>query len=230
MKKQKGFLDNEHYFTKNETLKWIGIILIVLAGLCYFFGWGFVSYIIMSIGLPLGAILCIVGSFGRSSESYIDEYIKRHIDEKMEMVPEEDKHFTKRQLKHIEPMDFRANVYRDGVMLRKGKNGTIRSSEYARTVVYPLDTAILVCFRKISVISDERLEDSIEIPYIDISEFKMLKESRTLSFNGKAFKVTATELYIEYGDGEVFSMPMQDNIKTDAYIEKINEQIKKMKG
>lgn len=230
MKKEKGFLENEHYFTKNETLKWIGIILIVLSGVCYFFGWGFVSYIIMSIGLPLGAILCVIGSFGRSSESYIDEYIKRRIDEKFEMVPEDDRHFTKRQLKRIEPMDFRGMVYRDGVMLRRSKNGMVRSSEYGRTVIYPLDTAIFVCFRKISVVCDEHIEDAIEIPYTDIAEFKLLKESRTISFNEKPFKVTATELYIEYDGGKIFSMPMQDNIKTDAYIEKINEQINKAKG
>ena len=98
MKKQKGFLENEHYFTKNETVKWIGIVLVALAVVCYFFGWGFASYLIMSIGLPLGAILCILGSFGRSSESYIDEYIKNRIDKKFEMVPEEDKHFIKRQV------------------------------------------------------------------------------------------------------------------------------------
>ncbi len=230
MKKQKGLLENEHYFTKNETVKWIGIVLVALAVVCYFFGWGFASYLIMSIGLPLGAILFVLGSFGRSSESYIDEYIKNRIDKKFEIVPEEDKHFIKRQLKHIAPMEFSGNVYHDGVMLRKGKNGTIRASEYGKTVIYPLDTALFVCFRKISVISDDYIEDSMEIPYTSITEFKLFKERRTLSFNKKAFAVTVTELHIEYDGGKIFSMPMQDNIKTDAYIEKINEQIAKAKA
>ena len=70
----------------------------------------------------------------------------------------------------------------------------------------------------------------MEIPYTSITEFKLFKERRTLSFNKKAFAVTVTELHIEYDGGKIFSMPMQDNIKTDAYIEKINEQIAKAKA
>ena len=229
MKKDKGFKENINYFTKNETLKFVGIVLMVLAGLCYFFRLGFISYIIMSVGLPVGFILCLLGSFGRSSESDIDNFARRHVGD-VEVDFDEDKHLKKRLLKLPEPLESEGYVFREGLMLKRGKGAVTRSSEYAKEIIYHLDTALYISFRRISVVSEDKDEGIIEIPYNEISSFEVISEIKTIPFGKEPVRVTASELRIEYSGGKVFTMPVESSIKSDAYVERVKEMIAKAKA
>ena len=80
MEKSKEWKSNANYFQKSDALRWIGIGLLVLSGVSYFLGVGFVSYVFMCVGLPLGVIFYIVSTFGRSDEDDIDDYIRRRLE------------------------------------------------------------------------------------------------------------------------------------------------------
>ena len=100
MKENKEFKSNANYFQKGETLRWISIGLLVLTALLYFFGMGYISYIIMSVGIPLAALLFVLSTFGRSSEADIDAYVKTHT-ENVGYRTDDPQEIEKRLLKNI---------------------------------------------------------------------------------------------------------------------------------
>ncbi len=228
MKENKEFKSNANYFSKGEVLRFIGIGLIVLAVIMYFFGWGYISYIIMSIGLPLGAVLLVVSTFGRSTESDIDNYIKKHT-EGVEHKIEDQRKFDKRLSKKLQIQTFEGYDYSEGLMYKKGKNGVVRSSKYCKAVIYPLDTGLCICYRKLSLVSDEVENNDIEIPYASITLFEMKSEEKKLTVGKNYIRVKETLLVLESSDGTSLSLPIKDSIMTEEYVKKINMLIVKAK-
>ena len=229
MKENKEFKNNENYFKKGEALKFIGIGLIVLSAVLYFFGWGYISYILMCIGLPLGAVLFILSTLGRSSEADIDAYVKKHT-QNVEHKTDDYKKFQKRFLKAIPTQTIEDYDFSEGLMYKKGKTGEIRSSRYCKAVIYPLDTGLCICFRKLSLVSDEVENNEIEIPYTEISVFEIKSEEKKLVCGKNIMKVKKASLMIGHSDGTVLSLPIQDNIKTEEFVKNINEQISSAKA
>ena len=64
---------NVNYFKKSDSTKFIGIALIILGFLLFYFGWG---WILMTLSVPVGVVLFIIGSSGRSDESVIETCIQ----------------------------------------------------------------------------------------------------------------------------------------------------------
>lgn len=228
MKENKEFKSNANYFNKGEALKFIGIGLMVLAGIMYFFGWGYISYILMSIGLPLGAVLLVISTFGRSTESDIDAYIKKHT-EGVEHKTDDQKKFEKRLHNKIPIQTFEGYDYSEGLMYKKGKNGQVRSSKYCKAVIYPLETGLCICYRKISLVSDEIENNDTEIPYTSITVFEMKSEDKNLTVGKNSIRVKETLLMIGNTDGTVLSLPIKDSIMIEEYVKKINALIAKAK-
>ncbi len=228
MKENKELKSNANYFNKGEALKFIGIGLMVLAGIMYFFGWGYISYILMSIGLPLGAVLLVVSTFGRSTESDIDAYIKKHT-EGVEHKTDDQKKFEKRLYKKIPIQTIEGYDYSEGLMYKKGKSGQVRSSKYCKAVIYPLETGLCICYRKISLVSDEIENNDMEIPYASITVFEMKSEDKNLTVGKNSIRVKETLLMIGNADGTALSLPIKDSIMTEEFVKKINALIAKSK-
>lgn len=229
MEKKKEYKSNANYFTRGDILKIIGIGFMVLAGVMYFFGRGIVSYITMSIGLPLGAILLVINTFGRSTESDIDAYVKKHT-EGIEHKTDNLAKFEKRLLKNMPIQTIEGYEYTDGLMYKKGKNGQVRSSKYSKAVIYPMDTGLCICYRKISVVSDEIENNDIEIPFDSITVFEMNREEKKFTIGKNPVKVKKTCLVIESADGASLSLPIQDSLMTEDYVKKMKSLIEKSKA
>ena len=224
MNTKKDFKPNANYFLRNEAMKFVGIGLMLLSAFLFYFGWGWISYIIMSLGLPVGFLLFLFSTFGRSSESDIDLYIK-NATQAIEINTEEDKAFEKRMSKRLSPETAEGYEYSDGVMLKKAKNGTIRSSVYTKSILYPLDNALFISYRTVSLISDEITEEKIEIPYSDITSLRFEEVHEQLKFRKASFRTRVSRLIIDYSDGKTLRLPIQSSVQTDTFVERINEFI-----
>jgi hypothetical protein len=94
MKENKELVSNENYFKKGDTLKYVAIGIAGGSALLCFSGLGFFAFILMAMGLCVAAVIFIISTIGRSTESDIDEYVQKHIG-KVEYKPDNEKTFAK---------------------------------------------------------------------------------------------------------------------------------------
>lgn len=217
--------NNVNYFTKNDSLKFVGVAMVALGFLLYFVGWGWISYILMCVCIPLGAVLFIVGSSGRSGDDDIDEFIAvklRELDPKLEL----DKDYAKRVMKHFDPIEIEGYEYRDDLMFAKTKNGSVRSSEFVKSIVYYLNDALHITSRRVSLISDGEGEDKVyELLYDDIDRLELSEENKRFIFNKKSFAVKDLRLRIVMKNGDPVELPIHDDLRSEQIVENVNHII-----
>ena len=221
MKENKKTKTNANYFTKTDNLKIAGIIILIASGVEFLFGMSYIGYIISSVGLVAGVVLFIVGSSGRVSEAEISEYIAKSTDGAC-AIDAEEKALAKRVRKTPTSLIVEGFVFSSDVMIRKTKKGSLNSSIYSKAVIYPLDTALLIR-RRTLLIADEKWEDdSLEIPYADIACLEFAEEIEDITFGKKLFRAKKDYLVIKTKDGNLISVPAQDNVETDEFIKEIS--------
>ena len=111
-------------------------------------------------------------------------------------------------------------------MIKKTKKGSLNSSVYSKAVINQLDTALLIR-RRTLLIADERWEDdSLEIPYADIACLEFAEEIEDVTFGKKLFRAKKDYLVIKTKDGNLISVPAQDNVETDEFIKEISAIIR----
>ena len=94
---QKQLKRNLHYFTKSDTSLYVGIGLLIAGVALFFFGYGYISYIIASILAPVGLVLALVGASRRVTDADIDACIAK-LTEGMEVDLVENPKFAMRML------------------------------------------------------------------------------------------------------------------------------------
>ena len=219
---------NANYFKKSDTTKIFGIALVILGFLLFYFGWGWISYILMTASVPVGIVLFIIGSSGRADESVIDTCIESAT-EGLEVDLAADTKYKNRLEKHVAPEIIEGHEYSDGVMLKYAKSGSLRSSEYTKAIIYTLTDALYIHSKTVSVISGEVKEATVEIPLSSISRFEIDSEEKTLTFMKKSFHVRDFRLVIEYGDGLSLSLPIVSSIASDKLVERVSRRINEIK-
>lgn len=222
MKTDKIFKENINYFKKNGNLKLTGIILAAVSAALYFFGWSYVSYIIASIGLPVGLVLFVVGSIGRSDESDLDGYVARGIEGADAPDPEDDR-FERRRLSHLQPQMAKGYEYADGLLFKKDKNGHIRSSLYTAATLYPMKESLCVYGRTLSLIADEKTDIRREIAYKDVEKVSVSEDERWIKNGKSSVRVKDVRLVLMLSDGEILSLPVENGIDVERFAEKVNE-------
>ena len=214
--------NNVNYFAKNNSLKFVGVAMVALGFLLYYFGWGWPAYILMCVCIPLGAALFIVGSSGRSGDDDIDEYIAvkmRDLDPKLDI----NKDYAKRVMKHYEAMEIEGYEYRDGLMFKKTKVGSVRSSEYVRSVIYFLEDAFHITSRRISIISEEDVSDNVyELSLDEVDRLALSEESKRFIFRKTSFSVKDTRLCVIMKNGEKIELPIHDDLRSEQIVESAN--------
>lgn len=225
MKKNKNTKVNANYFTKTDTLKIAGIITVIVSAVEFFFGWSYIGYLISCAGLAVGVVLFIVGSSGRVSEGEISEYITKNTDGACEIGAEE-KALSKRVLKVPAPLTATGFVFEDGVMLKKNKKGSLISSIYSKTILYALDTSLLIRRRTLLIAEHEVSDSEQEILYTDIKRIELTEETEDIAFGKKVFRARKSNLVIETTDGTVLLIPAADNVESDTFLSDIRRILK----
>lgn len=216
--------NNINYFKKSDTPKYVGMGLMVVGVLLLWLGWSYVTYIMAAAFIPVGLVLFLIGASGRASDSDIEGFIKRRL-EGMEVNLAEDRTYAKRILKHVPPAVVEDYEYREGLMLTRAKNNSLRSSEYTRAILYVLSDALYIPVRTLSLVEDRINNTLCEIPYDMISNVEILRDRCTLTFGKNSYSAKITQLCITYGDGLTFRTPIHDDITADSLVETIKKII-----
>ena len=89
-----------NYFTKTDTLKFVGGGLLIAGLRCLWIGWGYIGYILAFIGTPTGLILFLIGASGRVSDVDMDKYIESKM-ACLNIDIDSDKHYQLKLLKQF---------------------------------------------------------------------------------------------------------------------------------
>jgi hypothetical protein len=216
-----------NYFKKNENMKLIGGGILIVGFISIWLRLGFL-WLLSVMLIPAGFVMFIVGSGGRASEADIDKYISDNMD-KLEVDLSEDRHYRKRILEHIPAREVEGYLYDEGVMLKKAKNSSIRSSKYTKAIFYTLSDELYITRRTISIVSTEKENETVEIPYDTLTNVEIVRQRGTKKDGKKAFLVKETFIKISYGEGESFVTPIHDDITADEFAEQILKQVKAYK-
>lgn len=217
MKQGKEQRSNQNYFQQGDWVKYTGFGLLIVGAALFIWGWSYISYILSVAMIPAGLAILLIRSIRCSSDNDIAEYVKNHL-ATVEIDEVENKEFKQRRVKSPEPEICEGYEYRQGVMLKKGKSGPVRSSEYTKAIVYPLRDGICVSYHTISLISEEEQREITEIPYGELHSIEVIREDLKLTFGKNTFPIHSTRLNIEHGEGKCISLPCTANVQTEDFV------------
>lgn len=212
-----------NYFKKSDTLQYVGGGLLIVSLISLWLGWGMISYIFAIIGTPTGLILFLVGASGKVSDQDMDNYIQNKMAD-LKIDIDSDRHYQLKLLKHLKEYTAEGYLLHDGVMLKKRKDGSIRSSEFSRAKIRILSDRLYIVHRQISLISEEVVSNKYEIAYDSIRSVTVERDSKRTIFNKNTFITKPCCLRIVYGESELL-LPIADAITSDELAEAINRQI-----
>ncbi|MBQ2806002.1 MAG: hypothetical protein IJF08_03020 [Clostridia bacterium] len=225
---QKQIKRNHNYFTKTDTMLYVGIGLLVVGIILFFFGYGYVSYVLASIAAPVGIVLLLVGASQRVTDADIDACIAKQT-EGMAVDLVENPKFEKRMLKLIPMLPLQGYVYDDAKLHKYAKSGSVRSEQFDSALIYALDTELYIVRRRISLLSEQEPEtEIIEIPYASMERPEISNESVKLTFGKQTKTVNYSLLCFKWEEGTL-QLPMQSNNDVDEFISKLNRVIAEAK-
>ena len=223
---QKQLKRNLHYFTKSDTSLYVGIGLLIAGVALFFFGYGYISYIIASILAPVGLVLALIGASRRVTDADIDACIAK-LTEGMEVDLVENPKFAKRMLKQIPMIKLQNYIFDDALAHKYAKSGAVRTEKLETSLIYALDTELYVVHRNFSLLADESDTQVYEIPYTDIEGIEITEKQTKMTF-GKNTRTVAYSLLTIKG-ASTFELPMQNNADTDEFVSRIKRVLAESK-
>ncbi len=215
-----------NYFTKTDLLKFIGGGVLIAGLFCMWLGWrlGMVGWILAIIGTPIGFVLFLVGSTGKANDDDMDSTIQSKM-AGLQIDIDNDRHYQLKLLKHQKEYTVEGYRYGDDVMLKKMKNGSLRTSLYGRAKLRILKDSLYIVARDISLIADDIVENTYEIPYDSLKLIEILREDKRVIFNKTTFFTHPCYLHILFDDKDIL-LPAVDAVTSDELVDVINKQIK----
>ena len=213
---------NENYFKKSDNLKAIGLGMAIVGFLMLWIRLHWLTYMLSPVALIAGLVMFFIGSAGRSSEADVDEYIKRET-MGIEVDFMGDRYYEKRLLKHISPIIAEGYEYSDGLMFKKAKNGSVRSSVYTKAVIYVLSDRLYVSERHVDIVGGNTAKNIVEMKYDDIANICITREEKRVSFGKSSYNVKLCGMAVTDNDGGVWMAPINDDIDSEKTVEKIKE-------
>lgn len=227
---EQHYKTNKNYFTKSDILRPIAGVMGAIGFLCYFFGWGYISYILMSIFLPATIVIFIIGSIGNSSENDITDMIENKVIGLEEHFEQDKRYAHNRVINGLAPFVCEGHDYEDGLMIKRAKSGILRTEKYTKAIIYTLGDCLYITRRSFSLVNDELENEVYDIPWSKVGEIKIIRDSKTLSFKGKRFTARLTLITIERADGETVVLPIHDDIGSDEFVEKLCKLVSEKKA
>ena len=215
---QKQLKRNLHYFTKSDAPLYVGIGMLIVGVALFFFGWGYISYVIASVLAPVGLVLALIGASRRVTDADVDACIAK-LTEGMEVDLVENPKFAKRMLKQIPMIKLQNYVYDDALAHKYAKSGAVRTEKLETALIYALDTELYIVHRRFSLLADECDTQIYEIPYTDIEGIDITEKQTKMTF-GKNTR-TVTSCFLSIKSTAPLELPMQNNADTDDFIARV---------
>ena len=212
------------YFTKTDTLKIVGAAILIASLASLVFRLGLVGYILAIIGTPTGVVLFILGSTSKASDADMDSDMETKLTGILIDI-DNDRHYRLKLLKNQKDITIEGYRYTDGVMIKKLKDGGLRTSEFTRTKLRILSDRLYIVSRDISLIADEIQNHLYEISYDDIQKIEIFREEKRVVFNNNTFFTKPCHLVISTSDSQI-SFPIIDAVTSDDIVTNIQRQMK----
>ena len=216
---------NTNYFKISDKFSRASVLVFgggVVSMLLAFFGLGrFIFFTLAGLLLPVGFVMYLIGTTQRAT----DEDIRVQIEQATQDMEVDLSKITKYQRRIVpgkEPRELSGFDYDDGLMFTKtSRNSNVISSSYTKALLYQLKDEFYIVRRKVSLVSEDVLNEVIEIPFVDISTINYITERKTVTFEKNTYEVELTKIEIKYGENEIISFPIGKDVEAEAYTEKL---------
>ena len=215
-----NYKQNLHYFKDGDGIKILGMTLTIAGGLVFYFGWSYISYVLSCIAIPAGLVLFFWSTGRRSSDKDIEDAVAERI-KGIGVDWESDKRLSTRRRKGFEPMIVQGYEYDEGLLLKKAKDGSLRSTRYAVAELSVLENALYLSTREFSLIEDVCEEQAIEIPFSDLREISLAEEEKRLPYGKTAVRVTDYRLNVQCMNGKILSFPVSNDLSVELFVERL---------
>jgi len=216
-----------NYFTKTDTLKYVGGGLLIAGIICLWIGIGWVGFILAILGSPTGLVLFLIGASGRATDADMEADITSKM-AGLHLDIDGEKSYQLRLLKHHKTVTFEGYRYGDGVMIKKLKDASLRTSLFCRSQLRILSDSIYIISRDISLINDEVQNNTYEIFFDSIKTVKIERAQERVVFNNNTFYTKPCYLHIAW-DGNEIRLPIADAVTSDELVDAIERQMKAYK-
>lgn len=210
------------YFSGNDTIRSAGLIMMATSGILFLWNWFIwfftVFYILMFLLFPVGLVLFIIGSVGKSTDEEIDKIIAS-LSAAADVDREKDAALLRRLRQRPLPQTVSGYDYSDGLMFRKAKNNVIRSEIFQRATLLPLEEGLCVLYAKVNIPCETVEKGVLELPYDDIEDMRVVSERRTIRFSKRSFSVLDSRLEILSHGETVLSLPVKESASLDAFLQ-----------
>ena len=220
----KNYKANINYFTKWEGLRTLGLGMLIVGFGSLWLARSYLMYIGGAALIVAGFAIFMAGNIGRSSESDIMSEVARRKEGIEFPEVENERDYQKRVPQRQEILDFEGFSLRQGLYLKKMKNGSICSSEYSKTRMFLLTDAFYIKSKTFSLVSEEERSDTCELPFTLVENIELESDRQTLTSGKKSFSVTVSHMVITYDGGKKLRLPGKD----DAYADELVKRLKKM--
>ena len=203
-----------------------GAILASVAMLLWtwFIWWSYLLYILGFVFFPVGVVLFIIGTVGKSTDEEIDKVIAK-LSAEADVDPERDAAVIKRQLRKPTPEVVSGYDYSDGRMFKKAKGNVVRSEIFNKATLLALNDGVCVICATVDILRESVERTQLEIPYGEIDDMRVVFERRTVRFMKNSFSVKYSRLEIISHGECVLSVPASESATLDAFIGEIKRHI-----
>ncbi len=221
-----NYKHNINYFQNGEGLKILGAAMAIVGGVVFYFGWSYISYILSCIAIPAGLFLFFWSTGTRSSDKDLEEEIDE-ICADVKIRWEDDKKLSARRRKNIEPLVVRGYEYQKGLLLKKTKNGSLRTSRYTVAEIAVLEDAVYLTTKSFSLIADDCEDQTIEITLSDLRSVELQEEEKQFSYQKATVRITDRRLVFRYGENNLLSFPINNDLNVEHFVEQLQNILQK---
>ena len=222
----KDYKSNINYFTKWEGMKTLGMCMLIVGIASLWLPMSYFMYIAGAALVVFGAIFFFLSNMGRSSESDIMTEINRRKEGIEFPEIESERDLQKRTPQRPEILDFEGFCYREGLYLKKMKNGSTCSSEYAKARMFILTDAFYIKTRTFSLVAEDERNETVEIPFAAVQDIVVESERKAIPCGKKCFSVVVSQLVITYDGDKKLRLIAKDDAYTDETITKLKKLVK----
>ena len=220
---------NINYFKISDKFSRASVLVLgggVIAMLLAFFGLArFVGFMLAGVLLPVGFVMYLISTTQRATDEDIRVQIEQATTD-MEVDLSKNTRYQRRIVTGKEPRVLSGFDYDDGLMFTKtSRTSDIISSSYTKALLYQLKDAFYIVRRKISLVSEDIVNEVIEIPFVNISSITYVTEKKTVTFRNKSYEVEVARIEIKYEENKVIYFPIAKDVEAEGYTEKLYKSV-----
>lgn len=226
MKNDKNYRSYVNYFQKWENAGIVGLSTAIVGFLFLWIGMSFFTYVLSIVLMVCGLGLFFYGSIGRAGENDLQNRIDRTAESiTFPELEENSRHFFRRVPKSPEERAFGGYEMREGLLVKKQKNGSLCSSEYTCAKMRLLTDAFYIKSVTFSFISDEKRKETFEIPFALLEDVRVERDQFPLSSGKNSYRAKTCHFCFVYDGGKQLRLPAIDDIYTDEYASDLKRKL-----